>query len=141
MLSRRAFAGFASCAICGITEFVAAEASAQGGSPPATPGVTRKILSQSDGPAPGYMTLLVEATIEPGVSVARHTHPGIESTYVMEGGFELPIQGQPTRTIKAGDAFQIPAETPHAGGKPGDARSRLVITYVVEKGKPLASPA
>jgi hypothetical protein len=63
--------------------------------------------------------------------VARHTHPGIESAYVLEGGFELPIQGQPTRTIKPGDGFQIPPETPHAGG----------ITYVVEKGKPLASPA
>src|SRR3989442_132551 len=44
-----------------------------------------------------------EATIEAGVAVGRHTHPGIESAYVLEGGFELPIQGQPTRTIKAGD--------------------------------------
>jgi quercetin dioxygenase-like cupin family protein len=141
MLTRRGFAGFASCAICGITEFIAAEASAQGVPPTATAGVTRKILSQTDGPVPGYVTLLVEATIEPGASVVRHTHPGIESAYVMEGGFELPIQGQPTRTIKAGDAFQIPAETPHAGGKPGAAMSRILITYVVEKGKPLASPA
>jgi quercetin dioxygenase-like cupin family protein len=141
MLTRRGFAGFASCAICGITEFIATEASAQGAPPAATAGVMRKILSQTDGPVPGYVTLLVEATIEPGVNVARHTHPGIESAYVMEGGFELPIQGQPTRTIKAGDAFQIPAETPHAGGKPGDAKTRVLITYVVEKGKPLASPA
>jgi quercetin dioxygenase-like cupin family protein len=94
-----------------------------------------------DGPAPGYVTLLVEATIEPGVTIGRHTHPGIESAYVLEGGFELPIQGQPTRTIKPGDGFQIPPETPHAGGKSGDTRSRLLITYVVEKGKPLASPA
>ncbi len=94
-----------------------------------------------DGPAPGYVTLLVEATIEAAVAVGRHTHPGIESAYVLEGGFELPIQGQPTRTIKAGDAFQIPPETPHAGGKPGGAKSRLLITYVVDKGKPLASPA
>jgi quercetin dioxygenase-like cupin family protein len=140
MLTRRGFAGFASCAICGITEFIAAEASAQT-APAASAGVARKILSQTDGPAPGYVTLLVEATIEPGVAVGRHTHPGIESAYVMEGGFELPIQGQPTRIIKAGDAFQIPAETPHAGGKPGDAKSRILITYVVEKGKPLASPA
>ena len=108
--------------------------------PAATPGVTRNILSRSDGPVPGYVTLLVEATIEPGVQVGRHTHPGIESAYVMEGGFELPIQGQPTRMLKAGDAFQIPPETPHAGGKPGDAKSRILITYVVEKGKPLASP-
>jgi len=98
-------------------------------------------LSQTDGPAPGYVTVLVEATIEPGVGVARHTHPGIESAYVLEGGFELPIQGQQTRTIKAGDGFQIPPETPHAGGQAGSARSRLLITYVVEKGKPLASPA
>ena len=101
-------------------------------------GVTRKILSQTDGPAPGYVTLLVEATIEPGVAVGRHTHPEIESAYVMEGGFELPIQGQPTRMLKAGDGFQIPPETPHAGGKAGDAKTRILITYVVEKGKPLA---
>jgi quercetin dioxygenase-like cupin family protein len=141
MLTRRGFAGFASCAICGITEFVAAEAFAQGAAPAPTPGVTRKILSQTDGPAPGYVTILAEAIIEPGVAVARHTHPGIESAYVLEGGFELPVQGQPTRTIKAGDAFQIPPETPHAGGKPGETKSRILITYVVEKGKPLASPA
>jgi quercetin dioxygenase-like cupin family protein len=141
MLSRRAFAGFASCAICGITEFVATQVSAQGAQPAATSGVTRKILAQTDGPMPGYVTLLVEATIEPGVKVARHTHPGIESSYVLEGGFELPIDGQPTRTIKPGDGFQIPPETPHAGGKPTEVRSRILITYIVEKGKPLASPA
>jgi quercetin dioxygenase-like cupin family protein len=141
MLTRRGFAGFASCAICTVTGFVATEASAQGAPPAATAGVTRKILSQTDGPVPGYVTILVEAEIEAGVTVARHTHPGIESAYVMEGGFELPIQGQPTRTLKAGDVFQVPPATPHAGGKPGTAKTKVLITYVVEKGKPLASPA
>ena len=109
-------------------------------------GVTCAIVSSSsEGERPAsagsYETLLVEATIEPGVAVGRHTHPGIESAYVMEGGFELPIEGQPTRVLKVGDAFQIPPETPHAGGKAGDAKTRILITYVVEKGKPLASPA
>ena len=85
--------------------------------------MTRKILSQSDGPVPGYVTMLVEATIDAGVPVAAHTHPGIESAYVLEGGFELPIQGQATRMLKAGDGFQIPPDTRHAGGKPGDARA------------------
>jgi quercetin dioxygenase-like cupin family protein len=94
-----------------------------------------------DGPAPGYVTLLVEATIEQGTTVARHTHPGIESAYVIEGALELPVQGQPTRAIKKGDGFQIPPETPHAGGKPTDAKCIILVTYVVEKGKPLASPA
>ena len=142
MLTRRAFTGFASCAICAITsELFVTEAAAQTAPPAATSGVTRKILSQTDGPAPGYVTILVEAIIEAGVAVARHTHPGIESAYVLEGGFELPVQGQQTRTIKPGDGFQIPPDTPHAGGRGGTARSRLLITYVVEKGKPLASPA
>jgi quercetin dioxygenase-like cupin family protein len=141
MLTRRKFAGVASCALCGITELIATQATAQNAAPAATGGVTRKILSQTEGPTPGYMTLLVEATIDAGTTVARHTHPGIESSFVMEGGFELPIQGQATRMLKAGDAFQIPPETPHAGGKPGDAKSIILITYIVEKGKPLASPA
>jgi quercetin dioxygenase-like cupin family protein len=141
MLTRRGFAGFASCALCGIGEFVATAASAQGAPPAATGGVTRKILSELDGPVPGYVTLLVEATIEAGTPVGRHTHPGIESAYVLEGGFELPIEGQSTRMLKPGDGFHVPAGTPHAGGKPGTAKSRILITYVVEKGKPLASPA
>jgi quercetin dioxygenase-like cupin family protein len=136
MLTRR---GFASCALCAITGFIATEAWAQG-SPPPSGGVTRKILSKTDGPAAGYETMLVEAEIDAGVAVGRHTHPGVESAYVLEGGFELPIQGQDTKMLKAGDGFQIPPNTPHAGGKAGTAKSRLIITYVVEKGKPLASP-
>jgi quercetin dioxygenase-like cupin family protein len=143
MLTRRGFAGFASCAICGIDGFLASDASALGPQPATTAnGITRKILSQIDGPVPGYTTIVMDVTIEPGVSVARHTHPGIESSYVMEGGGgELPIEGQPTRILEVGDAFQIPPETPHSGGKPGQAKTRLLINYIVEKGKPLAKPA
>jgi quercetin dioxygenase-like cupin family protein len=142
MLTRRGFAGFASCAICAVTGFIATDASAAEGAPPATASpVKRKILSQLDGPMPGYVTINMEVEIDAGVTVPRHTHPGIESSYVLEGGFELPVQGQPTRMLKAGDGFQIPPETPHAGGKPGDQKSRIAITYVVEKGKPLVSPA
>jgi quercetin dioxygenase-like cupin family protein len=141
MLTRRGFAGFASCAICAITEFIATDASAQGAPPAPTTGVTRNILSQMDGPMPGYVTVNVEAIVEAGAVLARHTHPGIESAYVIEGGLELPIDGQPTRQLKVGDGFQVPPGTPHAGGKASDKKTRLAITYVVEKGKPLASPA
>ena len=140
MLTRRGFAGVASCALCSITGFVATDASAQT-SPAATPGVTRKILSQADGPAPGYVTLQVDIEIEAGVTIGRHTHPGIESAYMIEGGFDLPIEGQPTRSFKPGDAIIVPANTPHAGGKNGDKKSRLLVTYILEKGKPIASPA
>jgi quercetin dioxygenase-like cupin family protein len=142
MLTRRGFAGVASCAICAVTGFMATDASAQGTTPPATtPGVSRKILSQSDGPAPGYVTLLVAIEIEAGVTIGRHTHPGIESAYILEGGFELPIEGLPTRAYKPGDGFVVPAGTPHAGNKNGDVKTKILSTYIVEKGKPLASPA
>jgi quercetin dioxygenase-like cupin family protein len=141
MLTRRGFAVFAPCAICAVTGLVATDASAQNTPPAATPGVTRKILSQMDGPAPGYVTIVVEATIEPGAVVARHTHPGVESGFVLEGNLEIPIEGQPTLVLKPGDAWQVPVRTPHAGGKPSDMKVRTALTYVVEKGKPLASPA
>jgi len=97
MLTRRGFAGFASCAICGITEFIATEASAQGAPVAVTPGLTRKILAQMDGPMPGYVTVNAEVEIEPGVFVARHTHPGIESGYLLEGGID-PRHTGPTNS-------------------------------------------
>src|SRR5450631_1859213 len=99
MLTRRGFAG---CAICAVTGFIATDASAQGTPPATTPGVTRKILKQMDGPTPGYVTILVEATVDPGTAVGRHTHPGIETSYVLEGSIDLPIQGQDTKTYSAG---------------------------------------
>jgi len=143
MLTRRGFAGFASCAICAVTAgFSADEVAAQGTAGQQTAGVTRKLLSRTDGPAPGYETLLMDVTIDAGQGAARHTHPGVESSYVMEGTVEnLPIEGQPTRSYKTGEAFQVPPNTPHAGGPPGKEKVRLIINYIVEKGKPLATPA
>lgn len=142
MFTRRTFAGAVSCAICGLHNWMATGASAQTAPPAAGAGVTRKVLSQIDGPTAGYTTIVMDVAIEPGVTIARHTHPGIESGYVLEGtGLEIPIEGQPTRVVSAGDAFQVPPETPHAGGKPSDTKCRLLVTYIVEKGKPVAKPA
>ncbi|GJD47581.1 hypothetical protein OPKNFCMD_0289 [Methylobacterium crusticola] len=140
MLTRRGFARFATCALCATTGFLATDASAQ--TPPAaSPGLRRKVLSQVDGPMPGYVTIIAEVEIDAGVLVGRHTHPGIESGYVLEGEIELPIEGQATRVYKAGDGFQVLPNTPHAGARNGGRTVRLTSTYVVEKDKPLASPA
>jgi hypothetical protein len=54
-----------------------------------------------DGPMPGYVTINMLVEIEPNAFIIRHTHPGIESSYVLEGGLDLPIQGQPTRAKPA----------------------------------------
>ncbi len=131
MLTRR---GFATCALCAVAGFGAAGAEAQ------TAGVKRTILKQTDGPMDGYVTINVRAEIEPGAMVARHTHPGVESTYLVEGALELDVEGQPALQMKAGDGFVVPARTIHAA-KNGPEKAVLASTYVVEKGKPLASPA
>ena len=141
MMTRRAFTGVATCAICAAAGLVPAGAIAADVKGTQTGGLTRKLLSQMDGPAPGYVTIVAEVEIGPGVLVARHTHPGIESGYIVSGGLDLPIEGMPTRSLKPGDGFQVPVGRPHAGAKNGPEKTVVVSTYVVEKGKPLASPA
>jgi quercetin dioxygenase-like cupin family protein len=80
------------------------------------------------------------AAIAPNVSIGRHTHPGPESGYVLTGEAVLSVQGQPDRHLKAGDSYQIPAAVVH-DARSGPHGAKVIATYVVEKGKPLASPA
>jgi quercetin dioxygenase-like cupin family protein len=134
MMSRRLFA---SCTLCAITGFIATDAQAETGGPAP---LTRKILSQVDGPMDGYVTLVAEVTIAAGMGAPRHTHPGIESGYIVSGGGFLARDGKPDEPVKPGSGFQIPTGTVHAF-KNGAAPTVIVSTYVVEKGKPLATPA
>ena len=131
MLTRR---GFAACALCTVTGFLATGAEAQNA------GFKRTIITRTDGPMDGYETVDVRVDLDAGTVVPRHTHPGIESSYVVEGQLELSVDGVGTRTFNPGDGFQVPTRVPHSG-KNGDKPTVLAVTYVVEKGKPLASPA
>ncbi len=138
MLSRR---GFVNCALCAVaTGFSAVAVEPQAQPAGQTSGVTRKILSTEELPDGRYVVVQVAAEIAPGATVARHTHPGIESSVILEGEAELLVDGQPNRTLRAGDSFQIPAVAPHSL-RNGSGATRVAGTYTVEKGKPLASPA
>jgi quercetin dioxygenase-like cupin family protein len=128
---------FASCALCAVVGLVATRVDADAQAPG---GVTRTVLQKTDYPGEKHATILVMAEIAPDAVVARHTHPGVESAYLMEGGGTLSVKGQADRVLKTGDSYQIAAETPH-GLKNGGQKSRLAITYVVEKDKPLTTPA
>jgi len=85
----------------------------------------------------GYETIIMDVKLDKGTVVARHTHPGIESSYVMEGSVEVPVEARETKVYNAGEAIQIPPETPHAGGKPPTENVHSMVNYIVEKGKPL----
>jgi quercetin dioxygenase-like cupin family protein len=133
MLTKRRFA---TCAICAAVGLVATgvDAAAQ------APGISRKILRRTDYPGDKYATIQVLVEIDPGVTVPSHTHPGVETGYIVEGGAELIVKGEPNRQVGVGDGFQILPEVPHAV-RNGSARTRVAVVYVVEKDKPLASPA
>ncbi|MDN3563760.1 cupin domain-containing protein [Paeniroseomonas aquatica] len=130
MLSRRIFAACGLCSALGL----AAGARAQ------PTGITRRTLGTIDYPGDGKHSILMALELAPGALIGRHTHPGIESSVVTEGEIELEVEGQPARRYAAGEGFQVPPGVPHSG-RNGPAVSRLAITYVVEKDKPLASPA
>jgi quercetin dioxygenase-like cupin family protein len=134
MLTRRGFVG---CALCALAGFSATEAFAQGTQ---TPGLKRTLISRMDGPTPGYETIEVKVEIEAGATVARHTHFGIETGYVVDGSLALTIEGVSSKTYGKGESFQVPAGAIH-GGKGGPDPTVLADVYVVEKGKPLATPA
>jgi quercetin dioxygenase-like cupin family protein len=101
--------------------------------------IKRTVFQKSDVPGTNYETVFGMAEIAPNVKVASHTHPGTESSYVLAGSLVLEVQGQPTRTVEAGQSIFVPANTPH-GGQAGPNGAKILATWVVEKGKPLAAP-
>jgi quercetin dioxygenase-like cupin family protein len=107
---------------------------------PMLPGISLKILQRMDGRVSGYETVIVEIEVESGTVVPCHTHPGIESTYVVEGEAGPSIDGQSDcRRLKPGEAFQVPPGVVHRVAI-GDRRAKACSTLVLEKGKPLVSP-
>jgi len=103
------------------------------------PGLKRTELQDRDLSIPGRHVVQARVEFEPGAGIGRHTHPGEEISVVLEGSLLLEVDGQPSRTVKAGEAFFIPAGVIHAGKNPGSGKGVVLATYVVEKGKPVAT--
>jgi quercetin dioxygenase-like cupin family protein len=102
------------------------------------PSIKRTVLRSIDFPA-GYTTVTAIVELGPGSCSGRHTHPGIESGFVINGDFVLKVAGKPDQTFKAGESFETSPQVPHDGCSVSG--TKLVDTWVIERGKPLASPA
>lgn len=105
------------------------------------PGLQRTLVGRADVSIPGHEAVVARVEVAPGAKAGRHTHPGDEISYVLEGEATLLIDGQPPRIIKAGESFVVPAGVVHDAHNDGAVPTRLVGVYVVQKGQPLASPA
>lgn len=102
-------------------------------------GIKRTDLQRHDLSAPGREAVQVRVDFEPGAAFGRHTHPGEEIIYVLEGALEYQVEGKPPMTLKAGDVLFIPAGTIHAAKNVGSVTASELATYVVEKDQPLVT--
>jgi quercetin dioxygenase-like cupin family protein len=82
-------------------------------------------------------SVMVSAEFAPGSTTGRHTHPGDEYTYVLQGTLELSAEGRETRRVAAGDVVHNPRGLVHEARNVGDSPTRVVITFVIDKGKPI----
>ena len=88
---------------------------------------------------PGREIVQVLTEIPAGVESGWHMHPGEEVGYIIAGTVEMMIEGQPTLTLLAGDGFLIPPRTPHNALDVGPETGRMLSTYIVDVGQPLAT--
>jgi quercetin dioxygenase-like cupin family protein len=116
-----------------------ASAQQPAGTPPTAP-IKRTILQKAD--VPGTNLEIIYATVEvsAGFKAGRHNHPGVVMAQVIDGDFWLQLDGQPEQVFRVGESLTLPDRAVHNEGAL-DKPLKLNVVYVVEKGKPLASPA
>src|SRR5262245_37209519 len=101
--------------------------------------IKRTVVQRFDVPGSNYETVIALVEIAPNAAIGKHTHPGVDSGVLQSGGIVLNAEGRSEQSVKPGDSWQIPPNTVH-WGKAGPNGAKIVNTYVVEKGKPLATP-
>lgn len=85
--------------------------------------------------------VVLERTFEVGGGSGWHTHSGIEIGHVVSGVTEMRLADGTVERYAAGETFVIPRGAVHEGVNAGDVPVRLVITYLIDKGSPLRTPA
>src|SRR5260221_1399225 len=102
--------------------------------PPAAASQTQTIkrtpLRKFDVPGTNYETVIGMAEIVPNVNIGKHTHPGPESGYMLDGEMTLLVEGQPPLVVKTGESYKIPPGAVH-DAKTGTKGAKVLATYVV----------
>ncbi len=112
----------------------------QQAAPVAPSPVKRTVVGKVEVPGSNYEAVTATVEIAPGFKAGRHLHPGVVFALVTEGEFWLALDGQPEKTYKAGEQLTLPLKGIHNEGAAGSTPVKLIATYVIEKGQPLAIP-
>jgi quercetin dioxygenase-like cupin family protein len=108
--------------------------------PAGAPAIKRTEISRGDVSVPGREAIVMKVELAPGAHPGRHYHPGDEVTYITEGEGTLLVDGQPPRHYKPGEVFIVKQGTVHDLRNDGKDNLRVFSVYVLEKGKPFATP-
>jgi len=127
----------AALATMAMTDLASAQQPA--GTPPTAP-IKRTILQKADVPGTNLELIYAIVEISAGFKAGRHNHPGVVMTQIVDGEFWLQFDGQPEQILRVGESLTIPDRAVHNEGAL-DKPLKLIVVYVVEKGKPLVSPA
>ena len=127
--------------VVAVVALIAGAGSALYVAPVRQPSITRTDLQRHDLSIPGREVVQVRVDIAPGVLAPRHSHPGEEIVYALEGSLEYRLDGRPPVTLGPGEVLFIPAGAIHAVKNVGSDNGAELATYIVEKGKPLVVPA
>lgn len=103
-------------------------------------GIQRTDLIKNEISVPGHEAVQVRVDIDPGTTSIKHSHPGEEIAYVLEGSLEYQLEGRAPVTLQAGQALFIPAGVAHVAKNVGTAKASELATYIVTKDAPLVVP-
>src|SRR5258706_16287135 len=101
------------------TRFIAAALLVAAGSSPhlaqeQKPEIGRTELTHRDLGDAVREVIQTRVDFAPGAAFPKHSHPGVEVAYVLEGSLEYEFEGKPPVTLKAGASLFIPAGTIHS---------------------------
>jgi quercetin dioxygenase-like cupin family protein len=128
-----------SAALCALGLAVLLPAAAQ--APTGASALKRTEVTRADVAQAGHEAVVMKVELAPGGHAGRHTHPGNEISYVVDGDCSLLVDGQPARKLHGGEAFVVKTGLVHDLRNDGSTPVHLIGVYEVEKGKPLATPA
>jgi quercetin dioxygenase-like cupin family protein len=126
---------------CAVLVGLAVVSSGHAQQPAASPSVSRNIVLKQDMAMAGHEGVVAVVDLPPGATEPRHTHPAEVFAYVLAGTSTIDVEGEATKTLKAGEAFHVAPGKVHSAKNPGSEPAKLVVVFIAEKGRPLSTPA
>ncbi|OAH10702.1 cupin domain-containing protein [Streptomyces jeddahensis] len=103
-------------------------------------GITRTELQRHLSPASGWELVQTLVQIPRGLESGRHSHPGVEVGYIIQGDVMMEFDDRAPQRLRSGDPFFIPLGAIHNARNIGKVETKMLSTYLIEEGEPLVIP-